>query len=292
MTVMNKYTISLFLLMMLMVRSVAAETRIFDLRHRSALDVASTLQDALGSEARVVPVRHSLMISASAADLALAADLIARLDRPAQMLRIYVAQEQQTRDEGSVLGGSVVGRSGDATIAAGHSVPPFRGGATVVVGGEHGVIAGSGSATTRSESRRSEQFVVTLEGAPARISVGENLPFTERWLILARRHVRVEESTRYVSVDTGFEVIPELLGANQVELTIHPFMTFVDGTRHSRQIRFSELSTRVRAPIDTWVDLGGTISRGDEVSREILSVARREGEGRGNVSVRVELQPN
>lgn len=288
---MSKVFWLLFLLMLLAV-PVLAETRLFDLQHRRAAEVAATLQEALGSEARVVPVRDSLMVSASVADLDLAAELIARLDRPARMLRIYVAQDQQARDNGSALGGAVAGRVDDVTIMAGRPAPRSPGGATVIVGGEHGMIAGSGSVVSRNESRRTEQFVMTLEGSPARISVGQQLPFTERWLVLARRHVQVYESTHYASVDTGFEVTPELLVGNQVELTIHPFMAFIDDTRHSRQIRFSELATRVRIPVDAWFDLGGTMSNRDEVSREILGTARHEGAEGGGVRVRVEVQPN
>ena len=69
-------------------------------------------------------------------------------------------------------------------------------------------------------------------------------------------------------------------------------MAFVDATRHSQQIRFSELAARVRIPVDTWFDLGGTMSSRDEVSREILGTARREGEEGGGIRVRVEPQPN
>ena len=84
---MRKTAFVIFMLLLL-VQPVWAGTRLFDIKHRRAADVAATLQEALGSAARVVPIRDSLMVSASATDLALAADLIARLDRPARMLRV------------------------------------------------------------------------------------------------------------------------------------------------------------------------------------------------------------
>ena len=101
-----------------------------------------------------------------------------------------------------------------------YAIRSYYGSGTVVIGGEHGMITGSAGGVTRSESRRTEQFVVTVEGSSARINVGQQLPFTERWLFLARHHVQVYKSTRYVSVDTGFEVTPELLAGNRVELMI------------------------------------------------------------------------
>jgi hypothetical protein len=48
----------------------------------------------------------------------------------------------------------------------------------------------------------------------------------------------------------------------------------------------------VRIPVDAWFDLGGAMGSHDEVSREILGTARREGEGGGGIRVRVEPQPN
>ena len=269
-----------------------AETRIFDLKHRSAGELAVTVQDALGSEAKVVPVRHSLMVTAPAADVALAAELIARLDRPVRMLRVYVAQDQQESTSGRALGGGVAGRSGDTTvILGGRPATAARGGGSVVLRGDHGMIAASGNAGSRTESYRAEQFLVTTEGSPARISVGRQLPVTERWLVIARRHLQVRESTRYESVDTGFDVTPELLGPDLVALTIHPFMAFIDQQRN-HEIRFSELATKVVIPFDSWFDLAGTMSSQDEVSREILGIAGREGGGSGSVRVRVELQSN
>jgi len=282
----------LALWLVLFATSTVAETRIFDLKHRSAGELAVTVQDSLGSEAKVVPVRHSLMVSASAAEVALAAELIARLDRPVRMLRVYVAQDQQESTSGSTLSGAVTGRAGDTTIfLGGRPAPVPRGGGSVVIGGDHGMIAATGNAGNRTDTYRVEQFLVTVEGSPARISVGRRLPLTERWLVFARRHLQVWESTRYETVDTGFEVTPELLDTDRIELTIHPYMAFVDRQRKD-EIRFRELATKVVVTLDSWFDLAGTMSGHDEVSREILGTTGREGGGSGSVRVRVELQPN
>jgi len=282
----------LALWLVLFVRPTVAETRIFDLHHRSAGELAVTVQEVLGSEAKVVPVRHSLMVSAPAAEIALAAEMIDRLDRPVRMLRVYVAQDQQENTSGSTLSGVVASRAGDTTVTlGGRPTPAPRGGGGVVISGDHGMIAATGKAGSRTESYRAEQFLVTVEGSPARISVGRRLPFTERWLVFARRHLQVRESTRYETVDTGFEVTPELLDTERIELTIHPYMAFVDWQRKD-EIRFRELATKVVVPIDSWFDLAGTMSGHDEVSREILGMTGREGGGSGSVRVRVELQPN
>lgn len=270
-----------------------AETRIFDLQHRRAADVAEAVRTVLGDNVKVTAIDRSLVVNASAAELSGAAELISRLDRPARMLRVYVAQDQRDSRHASSAGGSVHVSTGNAAVIVGGrptAHPPAPGGATVILGGDHGTIVGSGQSGSRVETRRSEQFLATLEGSPARISVGRRIPFTERWLELARRHARLVESTRYESVDTGFEVIPEFLTGDQVELTIHPFMAFVDPHR-DREIRFSDLTTRVRIPLGEWFDLGGAMSGEDEVSREILATGSQGRGEDGRVRIRVELQP-
>ncbi|MCM2263907.1 MAG: hypothetical protein NDI73_01820 [Desulfuromonadales bacterium] len=271
----------------------SAETRIFDLKHRRATEVAEAVRMVLGDDAKVTAIDNSLVVNASAADLAGVAELIARLDRPARMLRVYVAQDQQESSRASSAGGSIYVSGGDASVVVGDrptAHPPAFGGATVIVGGDHGMIVGSGSAGSRVETHRAGQFLTSLEGSPARISVGQRLPFTERWLVLARRHARIVESVRYESVDTGFEVIPTLFAGEHAELAIHPFMAFIDA-RGEREIRFSDLTTTVRVRLGEWFNLGGTMAGNDEVSREILGIGAQSGEGRGNIRVRVELQP-
>jgi type II secretory pathway component GspD/PulD (secretin) len=278
--------------LVLLTSPVFAESRVFDLEHRRAEEVAASLRGALGGTAKVVPVGRGLLVSAPAAELTVAAELIDRLDRPAQMLRITVAQDQRDNRQESAAGGMVAGRFGDASINIGTQPPStYPSGGGVIISGESGVAAGDVTSGRGTESRRVEQFLVTIEGSPARISVGQRLPLTERWLLLARRHLQVVESTRYQIVETGFEVTPTLLPMDQVELAIHPFMAFL-ATGAGQQIRFGDLETRVVISLGTWFDLGGTMSDRDEVSREILGVMQgRYGES-GGVRVRVEHQAN
>jgi hypothetical protein len=175
-------------------------------------------------------------------------------------------------------------------VVIGRPDSPIHGGAAVILGDGDDRLRIGAQASSRHDSHSAEQFVVTLEGSPARINVGKRIPFTEQWLVLARRHVQVVESVRYESVDTGFEVEPELFG-EMVQLAIRPYMSFQD-PRRPREIQFQELTTRVNVPLGQWFDLGGTMAGNDEVSREILEAAKRSGESVGSVRVRVELQAN
>ncbi len=280
--------LSLLLLLLLPVSGAFAESRVFHLQHRAAADVADAVRSMLGEGSRVAASGHSLFVEASADDLGVAADLVGMLDRPLKMLRIEVRQERRDAAENVQLEAAGSGTIGSSTVLIGRPGPSPRRGAAVRWERDGRVQVG-GSSTGIRENRQVSQFVATLEGSPAQISIGRRIPFTERWLLLARRHTHVIETVRYEAVDTGFEVRPELLGG-LVQLAIRPYMAFLD-PQQPREIRFQELTTTVRIPLGEWFDLGGTMTGRDEISREILGVAGSSGEGSAVIRVKVELQP-
>lgn len=269
---------------------VFAAPVIFDLQHRRAADVAEPVREALGAEARVTAVKRSLVVDADPESLQIAAELIARLDQPLQMLRISVAQ-QQSGGGTQVYGGlSGEGSYGSTTVVVGRQRPPTRGGGTVIVGNDD-YLRIDGQVTEYRGTYSAEHFVVTLEGSPARIEVGKRIPVTEQWITLARRYARVTESVRYESITSGFEVEPELSGDNLVHLSIRPYLSF-QNPLHPCEVRFQDLTTRVKVSLGQWFDIGGAMISRDEVSRQILAAgANTTGEG-GGVRIKVDLQPN
>jgi type II secretory pathway component GspD/PulD (secretin) len=265
-----------------------AETRIFDLKYRRADDLVEVVRSVIDVNAKVAAVNRSLVVSASSQDISAVDELIRRFDHPLRMLRVTVGQDHAQVERGTSLGASGQVSGGDATVVIGRPDVSARAGATVIVDGDDRLRVGANLSEYR-QSRTAEQFIVTLEGSPALISVGKNIPFTERWLVLARRHAQIVENVRYQSIDTGFEVEPELSG-DVVQLKIRPFMAFHD-PRQPLDIRFQELTTTVNVPLGQWLDLGRSVSGNDEVSREILAVGNITGKEYGSVRVRVELQP-
>jgi hypothetical protein len=282
--------LAISLLVFCLAAPVLAETRVFDISHRRATEVAEAVRTVLGDNAKVTAVDRSLIINASPHELDAAGELIRRFDRPPRMLRVIVGQGRTQVDTETGVGASGRISSGDATVVIGRPDAPPHGGASVILGDGGDRLRLDAQSSSYRETRSVEQFVVTLERSPARISIGKRIPFTERWLELARRHAKVVESVHYESVDTGFEVAPELFG-NLVQLDIRPYMAFQDPLR-PREIQFQELTTRVNVPLGQWFDLGGAMVSRDEVSREILGAGNRGGGGDGAVRVRVELQPN
>ena len=282
--------LAIALLSLFLADGTRAETCIFDLSHRRAAEVADAVRTVLGDDAKVTAVDRSLIVNAPPDELAAASELIRQLDRPPRMLRVIVGQGLTQTDTETGIGAAGRISTGDTTVVIGRPDAPPHGGAAVILGDGGDRLRLDAQSSSYRETRSAEQFVVTLEGSPARISVGKRIPFTERWLVLARRHAKVVESVHYKSVDTGFEVAPELFG-DLVQLDIRPYLAFQD-PRRPREIQFQELTTRVNVPLGQWFDLGGAMSSQDEVSREILGAGNRGGGGDGVVRVRVELQPD
>ena len=245
--------------------SLAQERQTFTLRHRPAAELVEPLRDLLGPSARVAAFNETLVVVAPAADLALAADLVARFDQPRRMLRIHVDQD--------------LARTGDALS--------IDGSARVRLPGGPGRARLDATATERWHEQRVSQFLLVLNGEAARIAVGRSIPVTQRYLALCRRYGYLIETVEYHSVTTGFEVRPELL-EEQVRLEMVPYMAFLADSQ-AREVVFQELATRVRVPLDRWYELGGHLADQDEVSRTILGAGEEKRQTRSTVRVLVEL---
>jgi len=140
--------------------------------------------------------------------------------------------------------------------------------------------------TRRLEDRQVSQFMVVMEGSPARISVGNSVPFTSQMRRYCRQNPTYVESIDYHNVDTGFEVLPEVYGET-VQLEIRPFMAFLN-PQDTKEIIFHELTTKVRLPLGAWYDLGGQMSTKDGLSREILGFGSQSASSGNSIRVRVD----
>jgi hypothetical protein len=123
-----------------------------------------------------------------------------------------------------------------------------------------------------------------LDGERAFIRVGQLVLFTQEWVTITRRYIQVDRFTDWREVTTGFAVRPRTIG-NEVELEITPRIARMNNQGF---IDFEELTTIIRAPLGSWVDIGGTMQQNDEVSRKILSSQNSSSQQKTNLSVKVD----
>jgi hypothetical protein len=205
-----------------------------------------------------------------------------------QMLRITVDQGSSTdMVENKLRAGGTV-RQGDARIRVG--APSNYADRPIFVSTGDAQVRLSGQAESKVERRSVNQFLTVLQGSPAFISVGRSVPFTSQLRYYSRRHPQFVETVEYKSIDTGFQVLPEIQGS-MVVLEIKPFMSFLD-EENPGQIVFHDMLTTVRLPLGAWYDLADHTASDDGLIREILGLSAVERSNVRHVRIRVDHADN
>ena len=227
--------------------AATGELRVIELKHRQAEELLPVLESMLGSAGGVSALDNRLIVRASTKDVAALEKLVAQLDTPRAMLRIAVRQEQSS---------AAIGRGGGTLL----STSP--GGAGIEERGR----------TLGNRRQSTEQFVQVLDGETALIEVGEPRPYARIRAYVGGHRRGVVEVTDFQDLAEGFLVRPNLQGEGVV-LDISPYQSTSGDTG---AVDFSQLATRVEAPFDEWIDLGGHLE-GNSVGDKAGNVLRATG---------------
>ena len=121
--------------------------------------------------------------------------------------------------------------------------------------------------------------LTAVSGAEAVIAIGDRVP-QERWAWLhtyALGHALVARDVVWEAVETGFGVVPRVLGPDEIELAIYPRVAWTGGSGRG-VVRMLDLATRVRVRPGQSVQVGAASGERDEVLRHLLgSSTRHEG---------------
>ena len=240
-------SIFLFFVLAQGVWAATGEVRVIELKHRQAGELLPALETMLGGSGAVSGLDNQLIVRAPPKDMAALEKLVAQLETPRAMLRIAVRQEQSS---------AVIGRGGGTLL----STSPGR------VGIEEG------DRTLGNRNRSTEQFVQVLDGETALIEVGQRRPYARIRAYVGGHRRGVVEVTDFQDLAEGFLVRPNLQGEGVV-LDISPYQSTPADTG---AIDFSQLTTRVEAPFDEWIDLGGHLE-GNSVGDNAGNVLRATG---------------
>lgn len=262
----------LFVLLLFSISAFAAtEFKIFTLQHRFASDLLPVVGQMVGADGTASGMDNQLIIRAQPERMREIEALVTQLDAARVNRKIIVStsnnvysQQQRTEASGKVKTGKVI------------------------IGNDRRARPNTGSIdierSTNSTQQSSNQFINVLDGERAFIRVGQLVPFTQEWVTITRRYIQVDRITDWQEVATGFAVRPRTLG-NEVELEITPRIARMNNQGF---IDFEELTTVIRSPLGSWVDIGGTMQQNDEVSRKILGSRGSSSEQNSNLSIKVE----
>lgn len=265
-----------FISISLFVSSVCAQPalKIITLQHRFAQDLLPTIQPMVGEDGVASGVDNQLFIRATPERVQAIEQVIETLDIIRRNIRITVSHASSSQSQGgraSVRGGMKVG---DVEIQTSPGAfDRTQDGVRLDIDNQQSSNVSSGT-----------EFVIVMDGERAFIRVGQSVPYTQQWVQLTQRYMRVSQTTVFQDITTGFAVRPRYIGG-QVELEITPRIA---SQNHGNVVDFEELSTVVRVTPGQWFDLGGSMQTRDDVSQAILSQRGRSGSSDRRLRIKVD----
>jgi len=259
----------LAILLLFITNMLLAADRIemFPLQHRTANEIIPVIKPMLGEDAAVTGEGFNLIVRAPAASLEQVRDIINRLDRAPQRLRISVRKQQADTVSRHGIGASGTIRSGDTRIQLNDPGP-----ARIKLHGSTGRSTENGT-----------QTVHTLDGRQAFIQVGQLVPVPERSI---DRFGTQRESIQYKNATTGFYVLPRLSG-EQVIVDISPHSISLN--RHGQQsFDIQQARTTLRGNLGEWLSIGGVQQEGHSSSKGITYSTQRQDALNADFQIRVE----
>jgi len=263
--------------------SLADETRLIQLRHRSAAEMIPVIRPLVGPSDAVTGTDYRLIVRTSEKNFQEIEKLIAQLDTARRQFRIQVKQTVAENRANTGVGISGEIRNDNVRVQLPRQAPPDNRGLVIRRDG----LQLETHQTRTSSSSASTQFVSTLDGMPAFIRVGQSVPHVQRILaITGKQQIVLAQGISFHNIVTGFDVIPQTQGDN-VLVQITPRLSSLSNPSVG-VVNFQEYSTTVAVRPGEWIDVGGLTGAGAEIRRTILdSSSAHTGEQR-NILLKVE----
>ncbi len=244
--------------------SAFGETDVIALHHRLPEEIAGTIRPLLEPGEVVVVVPSGLLVKASPSRIDDIRALVGKLDRSLKQLKITVLQSDElTLDE----------LNAEANLAL--QVPsdhPVRGRAHIY----------------RSRSDRttgSRQYLLTLEGQPAYILIGQERPVPV--IAIYGYPPAVVGGIDYQPVTTGFKVIPRMAGC-RVRLNISPWSRRLSKEGNG-SIDIQSAGSTVEVEAGRWIELGAASSDLDETRGKPLGYGYTTERRHSRIFIKVEV---
>lgn len=220
-----------------------ADSEIFKINNRLAVDILPVVESLLSPHGRAVADKYgnSIVVNDSPDVIAEVRNILLTSDQRLPQVRVEVAFD-------SAESGRVVFYDGERR----------RSGRRLSTDGARYRFPYS----SREGSGRS--FITVSSGSNGYIRMAKQVPLTSEWLFWCNRY-GVPLSAKVVNtIETGLEVSPVAVG-DQVIVTVTPQVSWMENGR-SNSFRFAEAATTMTIPRSQWFELGGisNLSRGKE----------------------------
>ncbi len=242
----------MFVVLSFISMNLFAEVKIetIEMQHRLADEVLPEVQAFLpqGSTARTF--QNLIIIKADTIVINEIRALIQQLDQPLQRIKITVIKTDKLLSDQQETQTAVGVNIEDGDVSANAQVRHW---------------------STKGNRDKDQHFNAQgIAGNPITISMGEDVPQHEQLIFVgAHGDMAVETSTRYISLDNGFQAVARLLADQQVHVDIHPF--FSNLSRRNGVIEQSQVITTLVGPVGQWLEL---VHISDEENTENSGVTR------------------
>lgn len=226
-----------------------AELAFIPLRHSTPESLIPIVQPFLEPGETIIAGRNELIVHASKASLQTVQRIVDQYDQAARRLMIYVRADESSSRHNRGIDGQV-----QAQIGPNSSSTTIQGQAHIYDNRLH-------------RNQNNEQFIQVLDGHPAYISYGTSTPTTGLIIQSTPRSFTLSQDTQYHDDTQGFVVTPRLVG-DEVLLEIRQWADQVS-QRSDGVHSVSGATSTIRAPLNSWVTLGG-IREGKRQDREAL----------------------
>ena len=241
----------------------AAEVAVIEVGYRDVVEMLPLVETLLSPGGKVSADQrtNSLVIVADAESIERVRAFLADMDKPPRQAVVRVRFDQESANDERSL--STSGRASGENWSVGTT------GAR-----RDGVHVRAQDRSSRGDGR-TEAMMRIMSGSRGYIRVGEDIPYTTRWVTLTHRYARVVESVDFQRVETGFDVRP-IIHANQADIEIVPRISDARSGRSGGVILLTEAATRVTVPLDQWVTISSTDQKSNEAVRAILSYGKSD----------------
>lgn len=261
-----------------------AAFEIFQLNHRTAEELIPVIEPLLQGQGTATGAHNVLVVRTTPGNLAMIKQILAQLDAARQNLRITVKQglkRDLDRLRAGVGAAVRIGDNGRIVVTPRHG---SASGATGSVRTDDVTVHGHLDHRRRRETSADTQYVVTLDGQPAVIWIGQRVPVPQS---VIRRHGSMTTHSygaAYEDVMTGFSVLPQLSG-EQVVLSIQPEQSRVQ----AGVINVQRVATTVRGKLGQWIEVAHLLQTTVSRQSRILGYSRKQGEEERTVILKVEV---
>ena len=264
------------------------QLEVIPLQNRSADEIIPILQPLVHDGGTLTGMNNQLIIKTTSSNLIELKQILSGIDKAARRLMITVKQN---------IGGNLntqehnlSGRYADDNISISSKNRSDNKGLVIEGKDSDGNKIRYRNLNSQSNLDDKNTFnVQTIDGKPAFVQTGQQVPISSRNAYLTPGGVVVQDTIDYHDVSSGFYVLPRVNG-DRVTIFISPQLARVqDNQTAIFEIQNAETTTVGR--LGEWMEIGGISQQIKSNTRENLSSRSQRGEETRTILVKVEEIP-